>query len=104
MGGVLLKIAGMPYAETNKANFEACWAKKSLCGTEQAGTNKANFEICTSAQWVRVRPSTKSSRYMEIPSQRNDPAVMKSSEYEDEDAEFLSKLELSSNGTPIAMA
>ena len=30
---------------------------------EQARTNKANFEICTSTQWVRVRPSTKSSGY-----------------------------------------
>ena len=30
---------------------------------ERARTNKANFEICTSAQWVRVRPSTKSSGY-----------------------------------------
>ena len=37
--------------------------------------------------------------YIEIPSQRNDPAVMKSSENEDEDAEFPSKLEFSSNGT-----
>ena len=41
--------------------------------------------------------------YIKIPSQRNDPAVMKSSENEDEDAEFPSKLEFSLNGTPIAM-
>ena len=31
---------------------------------ETAGTNRANFEICTSVQWVRVRPSTKGSRYL----------------------------------------
>ena len=32
-----------------------------------AGTNRANFEICTSPQWVRVRPSTKSSGYCHLP-------------------------------------
>ena len=35
--------------------------------------------------------------YIEILSQQNDPAVMKSSEKEDEDVEFPSKLEFSSN-------